>query len=177
MSTRKSLSRVKDPMSFALPTLFDNPNDDWQNHGEYKWRGLFDSHHEYLCDHLDEKDPATGGLRLVRFNIARTICKDLQLKDGDDHITILRRDGNPALVSWYWSDGSHNQNEATGTEGRVLVASRDFLVELCNRYRSELIVQLVLTRYGHTYQRGFPSRDNEEKCYRYALFSPKLGVH
>lgn len=176
-STRKSLTLLKDPTSLALPTLFDNPNNDQRNHGEYEWRGLFDSGHDYPSGHLDEKDPAAGGLHLVRFQVAQTIYKDLHLKDGGDYISVLRRDGNPALVSWYWSDGTNDKDESSGTRGRVLAATFDFLSELCQRYRSELIIELVLRRYSITHQYGFPTHDNDEQCYRYALFSPHKGLY
>ena len=175
--TRKELSRLTDPMSLALPTLFDNPDDDWQNHGKYDWRGVFESEHGYPRDHLDEKDPVAGGLHLVKFNVSRTIYKDLQLKDKDDHITVLRKDGSPALVSWYWCNGSFGQDELSGARGCVLEATSDFLIELCNRYRSELIIELVLTRYKIKPRYDFLSRDEDEKCYRYVLFSPDKGLY
>lgn len=36
---REHLSRMKNPYSLALPTLFDHPNGDWRNHGKFPWRG------------------------------------------------------------------------------------------------------------------------------------------
>ena len=177
VSTREDLRRLKDPMSLALPTFFDRKDNDWRNHGEYDWRGLFESEHRYPCNYLDEKDPAAGGLHLIRFNVAQTIYKELQLKDGNDYISVLRQDGSPALVSWYWSNGSFGRDEQSGAGGRVLEATSDFLIDLCNRYRSELIIELAMTRYKITYRYDYPSRDEDEACYRYVLFSPTKGLY
>ena len=176
-STREELCQLKDPTSLALPTYFVKQDNDWRNHGEYEWRGLFGSEHEYPRNYLDEKDPAAGGLHLIRFNIARTIYKDLQLKDGNDYISVLRQDGSSALLSWYWSNGSFGRDEQSGAGGCVLEASSDFLIDLCNRYRSELIIELAMTRYKITYRYDYPSRDEDETCYRYVLFSPTKGLY
>lgn len=175
--TRSSMRRMKDPTSLALPTFFDKTEDDWRNHGTFNWRGLYDSEHEYLRHHLDENDPAAGGLHIVRFDVARTIRRDLQLRDGGDHISLLRKDGRPAFVSWYWGNVSRERNASLGTYGCTFMAAKDFLSELCNRYCSELIVELVLKRYKRTYQRDYAERDEIEKCYRYVLFSPKKGLY
>lgn len=118
-----------------------------------------------------------GGLHLIRFNVAQTIYKELQLKDGNDYISVLRQDGSPALVSWYWSNGSFGRDEQSGAGGRVLEATSDFLIDLCNRYRSELIIELAMTRYKITYRYDYPSRDEDETCYRYVLFSPTKGLY
>ena len=176
-ATRSSMRRMKDPTSLALPTFFDKSEDDWRNHGKFNWRGLYDSEHGYLRYHLDENDPAAGGLHIVRFDVARTICRDLQLRDGGDHISLLRNDGRPAFVSWYWGNVPRGRNASSGTYGCTLMAAKDFLSELCNMYCSELIVELVLKRYKRTYQRDYAERDEIEKCYRYVLFSPKKGLY
>ena len=175
--TRRQLLRLKDPMSLALPTLFHNPNDDFRNHGNYEWRGVFDREQENPRYHVDEQDPAAGGLYLVRFHVSKTICKDLRLQDGGDHISLFRQDGSPALVSWYWGEVSHESSESEGSYGCLLEADFAFLDDLCNRYCSELIIELVLNRHKRAYRGNYPYPDKRETCYRYALYSPKKGIY
>ena len=176
-ATRDSMCRMKDPMSLALPVLFDNPNEDCRNHGKFKWRGLYDSEHEYLRYHLDEKDPAAGGLHIVRFNVATTIRKDLKLREVGDHILLMRKGGSRALVSWYWGNASRGRYESSGDYGCTLQATSGFLNELCRMYNSELIIELILRRYKHVYRYNHAEREEEEECYRYVLYSPGNGLY
>lgn len=172
---RARLSRMKDPYSFVFPTLFDQP-DDGRNHGNFPWRGLYDAGHTYPRYHLDENDPRACGLRLTVFNIAGTICDDLGLKTCADHVSLALADGGLAFGAHYWGRTLHSREESPGTYGATLNVTREALRALCAKYDSELIVELVLKRYKKGYYHNFYRREEEEKCYRYALISPDRGV-
>lgn len=174
--TRENLCHLKDPMGLALPTLFDNPNEDWRNHGSFKWRGLYDSDPEYLRYYIDEKDTAVGGLHIIRFDIAKQIRKDLKLIDKGDHISLLFKDGGPAFVSWYWCVPRCSRKQSLKTYGCTLKTTHRLLNELCLKYNSELIIEAILKRYKYTYRHNYADRE-EETCYRYALYSPERGLY
>ena len=173
---REHLSRMKNPYSLALPTLFDHPNGDWRNHGKFPWRGLFDAEQSYPRYHLDERDPRACGLRLTFFHVAKTIRNDLGLKTCADHVSLAFTDGGLAFGAHYWGRELHSREETPGTYGATLNVTREALRALCDKYQSELIVELVLKRYKRGYYHDFYRREDEEKCYRYALISPDRGV-
>ena len=173
---RDCLVRLKDPFSLALPTLFDHPNADWSNHGKFPWRGLFDSEHSYPRYHLDEKDPGTCGLRLTLFHVARSVRTALGLKECTDHVSLAWPNGEPAFVPHYWGRELYGRHESPDTYGATLNMTRTTLAALCEKYQSELIVEVVLKRYRRGYSGNSYRREDEEKCYRYALLSPEHGV-
>ena len=168
---------MKDPTVLALPTSFDDPNGDCYNHGNFNWRGLFEVAHSYPRHHLDEKDSHAGGLQITVFHIARTICRDLSLKRAPDHLSCNMTHDKMAFKPYYWSQPSQSRREPSDTHGETLNVSLDFLCKLCQKYDSELLIEMVLKRDRHYYRGQYAERDKRERCYRYVLFAPKRGVY
>lgn len=175
LKIRSRLQRMKDPTMLALPTSFDDPNGDCYDHGSFNWRGLFDIEHSYPRYHLDEKDPYAGGLQITVFHIARTICRDLSLNRAQDHLSWNMARGKMAFRPYYWSQPSQSRRELPGAHGETLNVGLDFLCQLCEKYDSELIIEIVLKRDRHHYRGQYAEKDEREKCYRYVLFDPKRG--
>ena len=177
LKIRSRLQRMKDPTVLALPTSFDDPNGDCYNHGNINWRGLFEVAHSYPRHHLDEKDSHAGGLQIAVFHIARTICRDLSLKRAPDHLSWNMTHDNMAFKPYYWSQPSQSRRGPSETHGETLNVSLDFLCKLCQKYDSELLIEMVLKRDRHYYRGQYAERDERERCYRYVLFAPKRGVY
>ena len=89
----------------------------------------------------------------------------------------MRKNGSKALVSWYWGNASRGRYEPSGDYGCTLQATSGFLNELCKKYNSEFIIELILRRYKHAYRYNYAECEDEEKCYRYVLFSPEKGIY
>ena len=99
------------------------------------------------------------------------------MRDGGDHVSLIRKDGSMALFSWCWGNNSRSRYEYSGDYGCTLQAISAFLNELCKKYKSEFIIELILKRYKHVYRYNHEEREENEVCYRYALFSPEKGLY
>jgi len=177
--TRTALSKMKDPLSFAFPIYYDTMHDDFRNHGPYDWRGLFDQEDAYPRYTMDEYDPYTAGLRVIKSFPSKKMLGPFKLVTAKDGLSWRDGMGRVVVKEFLIRSGVEYQRDTPGCDIAVCGFDKSLLDKICMRENAQLIFELHVRRRDHRWSmRYVPDEElHEEELYRYVLYSPRRGFY
>lgn len=137
----RALQSCKDHHDYKIPSYQEVDME--SDTGAFRLKGWIEE--RSVSRRLDEFDPMAAEVSYPLYSIGESFLNDLTLTQSSRE-WMNRETGETCLCCENWSTDSRDRDEYTNQAGMRLKAKHSFLVKACKKYKSDLILEMVINR-------------------------------